>query len=52
MKKEEAVLELYDLECSSEEIDELIRIETLRRKQRRESAKKRAIAEIIKDMEL
>lgn len=52
MKKEEAVLALYDLGCSSEEIDDLMRIEILRRKNAEKAQKKLAIAEIVKDMEL
>lgn len=52
MKKEEAVLKLYDLGCSREEIDDLIRIETLRRKAVAETCKKVNIADIVKHMEL
>lgn len=52
MKKEKAVLELYDLGCSSDEIDRLIHIETLRRKKEKEMRKKLLIAEIVKHMEL
>lgn len=52
MKKEEAVLALYDLGCSSEEIDDLIHIETLRRKNVEKARKKIAITKIVKDMEL
>jgi hypothetical protein len=52
MKKEEAVLKLYDLGCSSEEIDTLIHIETLQRGNAKKARKKLAIAEIVKDMEL
>jgi hypothetical protein len=52
MKKEEAVLALYDCGCSSEEIDDLMNIETLRRKNVEKARKKLAIAEIVKDMEL
>jgi hypothetical protein len=52
MKKEEAVLALYDLGCSSEEIDNLIHIETFRRKNKKKMRKKLAIAEIVKDMQL
>jgi hypothetical protein len=51
-KKEEAVLALYDLGCSSEEIDDLMHIETLRRKNVEKALKKLAIAKIVKDMEL
>jgi hypothetical protein len=52
MEKEEAVLALYDLGCSSEDIDDLIHIETLRRKNVEKARKKLAIVEIVKDMEL
>jgi hypothetical protein len=52
MKKEAAVLALYDFGCSSEEIDNLIHIETLRRKNKKKMRKKLAIAKIVKDMEL
>jgi hypothetical protein len=52
MEKEEAVLKLYDLGCSSEEIDNLIHIETLQRENAKKARKKLAIAEIVKDMEL
>jgi hypothetical protein len=52
MQKEEAVLALYDLGCSSEDIDDLIRVEKLRRKNKEKIRKKLAIAEIVKDMEL
>jgi hypothetical protein len=52
MNKEEAVLKLYDLGCSSEEIDDLMHIETLRRKNEEKARKKLAISEIVRDMEL
>jgi hypothetical protein len=52
MKKEEAVLALYNLGCSSDKIDDLMHIETLRRKNVEKARKKLAIAKIVKDMEL
>jgi hypothetical protein len=52
MDKEEAILKLYDLGCSSEEIDDLMHIETRRRKNVEKMRKKLAIAKIVKDMEL
>ncbi len=52
MKKDAAVLALYGLGCSVEEIDELIRIEILRRKAIKKMFKKANIADIVKHMEL
>jgi hypothetical protein len=52
MKKEKAVLKLYDLGCSSDEIDDLMHTETLRRKNEKKAQKRAAIAEIVRGMEL
>jgi hypothetical protein len=52
MNKESAVLALYALGCSTEEIDDLIHIEMLRRKNVEKAHKKLAIGKIVKDMEL